>query len=257
MIDNFKLIEKLIYFDETSNLFFHCQIIRRTKDSEDTKGKNKHIGTYFIKSVEQLNRLKKEIVLLCEHYKARAYINVATKSFNDMQKLILKKVVDNVVSNTIQNPMKLINSAAGELKPNTPSWVIDIDDVSIKDNVLKWLDNYYNIDVPPHHYTRSFYLRTEIPTVHGCHLIVIPFNLEEFKKAFTNVDVHKNSMGTLLYYPESLGLPKYCCSVCGGTNIQLLAWIDANTNEYISDTEDDECWCEDCEKHTKIKLYEK
>ena len=49
-------------------------------------------------------------------------------------------------------------------------------------------------------------------------------------------------------------LPKYCCSVCGGTNIQLQAWIDPNSNnKYIEDTEDDECWCEDCQEHTKIK----
>lgn len=47
---------------------------------------------------------------------------------------------------------------------------------------------------------------------------------------------------------------KYCCSVCGGTNIQLQAWVDPNNNNrYIEGTEDDECWCEDCQEHTKIK----
>lgn len=65
------------------------------------------------------------------------------------------------------------------------------------------------------------------------------------------IDIHKNSMGT---YPKSLDSPKYCCPICGGTNIQLQAWIDPNNNnKYIGDTEDDECWCEDCEKHTKLK----
>lgn len=72
-------------------------------------------------------------------------------------------------------------------------------------------------------------------------------NGETYREAF-------NSMGTLLYYPKSLELPKYCCSVYGGTNIQLQAWIDPNNNNrYIEDTEDDECWCEDCQGHTKIK----
>lgn len=43
---------------------------------------------------------------------------------------------------------------------------------------------------------------------------------------------------------------KYCCSVCEGTNIQLQAWIDPNNNNrYIEDTEDDECWCDDCKEH--------
>lgn len=50
---------------------------------------------------------------------------------------------------------------------------------------------------------------------------------------------------------------KYCCSICGGTNIQLQAWIDPNNNNrYIKDTKDDECWCEDCEENTKIKVIE-
>ena len=44
----------------------------------------------------------------------------------------------------------------------------------------------------------------ENPTKQGVHLIVRPFNLKAFKDSFPDVDVHKNSMGTLLYFPESL-----------------------------------------------------
>lgn len=32
----------------------------------------------------------------------------------------------------------------------------------------------------------------------------------------------------------------YCCSECGGTNVQVQAWVDANTSEYLSDVYDDE-----------------
>lgn len=46
---------------------------------------------------------------------------------------------------------------------------------------------------------------------------------------------------------------KYCCSECGGTNIQVQAWVDANTLKYISDNwDDDECWCSDCNKNVLI-----
>lgn len=38
----------------------------------------------------------------------------------------------------------------------------------------------------------------------------------------------------------------YCCSECGGTNVQVQAWVDANTSEYLSDV------YEDC-----LKIYEK
>lgn len=69
----------------------------------------------------------------------------------------------------------------------------------------KWLDNYFRsirpIDVLS--YT-NFFLYAEVPTVQGCHLITLPFDSLKFSEAFPNVDVHKNSMGTLLYYPKSL-----------------------------------------------------
>lgn len=36
--------------------------------------------------------------------------------------------------------------------------------------------------------------------------------------------------------------------------IQVQAWVNANTNEYVDDiTDNAECWCEDCGKHTKLK----
>lgn len=43
------------------------------------------------------------------------------------------------------------------------------------------------------------------------------------------------------------------CSKCGGTNVQVLAWVDANTNEYISEAEPIDTWCEDCDIHIKLK----
>ena len=46
----------------------------------------------------------------------------------------------------------------------------------------------------------------------------------------------------------------YVCSECGSPNIQVQAWVNANTNEYVDDiTDNAECWCEDCGKHTKLK----
>ena len=42
------------------------------------------------------------------------------------------------------------------------------------------------------------------------------------------------------------------CSECGGKNIEVRAWVDANTNEYISDFEDTEGWCQDCSEHMRF-----
>lgn len=93
----------------------------------------------------------------------------------------------------------------------------------------------------------------ELPTKNGIHIIARPFNLKEFHDIFPNINVHKNSMGTVLYIPDSLK-HRYVCSECGSSNIQIQAWVDANTNEYVSDLYDNgECWCENCKKHTKLK----
>lgn len=206
MIDNFKLIEPLFYFNEANNIFFHCQIVQRAKDHKPNKVKEGAIKTYFIRSVEHLNKVKDEIIILCEHYGARAYINVAGKDFEAVNKLMLHKLAEYVYNGNISsiNPRKILNSSAGEVKSRRPKWIVDIDDISDKDKVLEYLDDYFHVDEPPHYYYRNYYIRAEIPTVQGCHLITTPFDLSKFRSAFPNIDVHKNSMGTLLYYPNSL-----------------------------------------------------
>lgn len=253
MIDNFELIESMFYFNEANDMFFHCQIVQRAKDHKGEKVREGAIKTYFIRSAEHLMRVKDEIILLCEHYKARAYINIAGKDFSALQSLMLVKLASDIHQGLVRNPRKCLNSAAGELKSRNPKWVVDIDDVSIKDKVLEWLDNYFKVrehSVANDRY--SIYLYAEVPTKSGIHLISQPFNLKEFHDTFPDVDVHKNSMGTVLYIPNSLN-HRYVCSECGSPNIQVQAWVNANTNEYVDDIGGGECWCEDCQKHTKIK----
>ena len=256
MIDNFELIKSLFYFNEANNMFFHLQIVQRAKDhkGENKKVKEGAIKTYFIRSREHLDSLKEEIILLCEHYGARAYINVSGKDFKNLQDILLAKLAEYNLTYTVRNPRRILNSAAGELKSRNPRWVIDIDDVSIKNKVLEWLDNYFKVrghSVANDRY--GIYLYAEVPTKSGIHLISQPFNLKEFHDTFPNVDVHKNSMGTVLYIPNSLN-HRYVCSECGSPNIQVQAWVNANTNEHVDDiTDNAECWCEDCGKHTKLK----
>ena len=40
-------------------------------------------------------------------------------------------------------------------------------------------------------------------------------------------------------------MSKYCCSECGGTNIQVQAWINPNTGQIVDTLESNDCWCED------------
>ena len=75
--------------------------------------------------------------------------------------------------------------------------LIDIDDIPSQEKpVLDWLAKYFS--------GKEYYLIGTVPTAQGEHFIVEPFDVDSFNKDFPDIDVHKNSMGTLLYYPESI-----------------------------------------------------
>lgn len=164
-----------------------------------------------VRSREQLNSLKDEIVFLCEHYQARAYINVAGKDFEKLNTLILKKLADNVHIGNVINPWHVYNNACGELTSRRKSWIIDIDtrDLDTKYEVLEeldgiWLETHSESKEHLDECRRDIvYLFAEIPTMNGCHLITKPFNLQKFKEKFPGIDVHKNNP-TVLYVPKSI-----------------------------------------------------
>ena len=264
MIDNFEKVKEMFYFNEANDMFFHLQIVQRAKDhkGENMKVKESAIKTYFIRSREHLDRVGEEVIFLCEHYGARAYINVAGKDFKNLQDLLLAKLAEYNLNGTVRDPRRILNSAAGELKSRGPKWVVDVDDVSMLDDIRKKVCELYAkahkekgpaISIKDIADRMILAIVAEFPTKSGVHLIARPFNLKEFHDTFPDVDVHKNSMGTVLYIPDSLE-HRYVCSECGSPNVQIQAWVNANTNEYVSDLCDSgECWCENCEKHTKLK----
>lgn len=194
MINNLQHILPHFYFNEGNEMFMHCQIVQRAKDHKGERVREGAIKTYFIRSREHLERIMPEIVLLCEHYGARAYINIAGKDFDALQKLMLKKLAIDVSEGIVRNPRKCLNSAAGELKSRISRWIIDVDDPAKKDAIYEWLRNLWH----------DKNIIIEIPTVQCCHFITPKFNTKEFSEAFPDIDVHKNSMGTLLYYPNSI-----------------------------------------------------
>lgn len=189
-VDNFELIKDNIHFTKSEGLFLTCLIVARKKDGNN--GGNKCLQMYFINSKDKLDELRENIIHLCEHYKARAYVNLSPKSFRKMQAMMLSKLAELNLEGNIINPMKLVMGTAEKCKSINAKWIIDIDDLDIEENIRIWLTD------------RLIPVLLEIPTRHGKHLITKPFNLKEFNDNFPDVDVHKNSMGTLLYYPDSI-----------------------------------------------------
>lgn len=211
MIDNFELIKKLFYFSEGNNMFFHLQILRRGKDHPELPAANKLIQSWLVRSRDHLDKLRDEVIFLCEHFKARAYINVAGKDFDKLNTLILKKLADNVHTGNVINPWHIYNSACGELKSREKRWVVDVDSKHPDDSfeVLEELDAIWLETHPDHKALLDecqrdrAYLIASIPTLNGYHYITRPFNMQKFKEKCPNVDVHKNNP-TVLYVPNSI-----------------------------------------------------
>ena len=83
LINNLELITPLLPKNNPM-VFCHMQIVCRAKDHKDEKVKEGAIKTYFIKNEEHLRKIMPEVILLCEHYGTRAYINVSPKSFEKL-----------------------------------------------------------------------------------------------------------------------------------------------------------------------------
>ncbi len=195
-IDNFDLIKGLMDFEESDNLFMHLQILRRGKDHPDLPAANKLIKSWLVRSREHLDSIKEEVVFLCEHYKARAYISCAPKSIEKLNTLILRKLADNLHTGNVINPWHVFNSACGELQGVEKRWVVDVD---TKDSTVaeKIKDEIWTLWVAYGNMSHNF---TSVPTLNGSHLIVLPFNLHEFSKRFPDTEVKKNGL-TALYVP--------------------------------------------------------
>lgn len=206
-IDNFDQIKSMMDFEESDNLFMHLQILRRGKDHPDLPAANKLIKTWLVRSAEHLESLKDEVVFLCEHYGARAYISCAAKSIAKLNTLILRKLADNLHTSNIINPWHVFNSACGELPGVEKRWVVDVDtkDSEVVADIcgtigMLWVKAH--LEDAGRAYTASW-LVSQIPTLNGVHLLVRPFDLQAFKKRFPDVEIKKNGL-TALYVPQCI-----------------------------------------------------
>ena len=206
-IDNFDLIKSMMGFEEADNLFMHLQILRRGKDHPDLPAANKLMKSWLVRSAEHLDSLKDEVVFLCEHYKARAYISCVPKSIEKLNRLIMRMLADNQYTGNVINPWHVFNSACGELPGVEKRWVVDVDckDIRFEASVKCEIDRIW-VNAHPEDWGKKrsdSWLVAQVPTLHGTHLLARPFNLQEFHNRFPDTEVKKNGL-TALYVPECI-----------------------------------------------------
>lgn len=191
MVDNFDKTQKFFDFD-SNNFFIFAQLVRRQKDIPTEKVKEGFIKTWVIRSYDELMKLHDDMVTMSETLRARIYINLSPKSFKKVNAEMLLQLAIHNKQNQQMNPYKITNSAIGVTKSENPRWVVDCDIISNADTLRHWLINENSI------------IYDEFPTKNGMHFIISPINTKKFTTDFPDVDLHPNSMGTILYVPKSL-----------------------------------------------------
>lgn len=204
MIDNFELIKPLLTFPN-DDIYYHLQILRRGKDHPELPAANRMIKAYFICSLESLDYVEQEIKDLCKFFEARAYINLAPKSIRKTTMLQLKYLAQRVYEGDFKKIWKSWNTCAGEIKGEESRWVVDIDhnfdDSNLEPawgDIADFIDYKCDPKIDPINGFFDTKIVADIPTKSGYHLITTPFNLQQFKEKYPDIDVHKNNP-TLLY----------------------------------------------------------
>ena len=206
MINHKEQIKGLLNFSEAGD-FYMLYVMKRKKDQPEGEKDNhqsvRTIRSYCIKSTEQLDKRWEEIVMMCEMFKARAYIHVQKQNHKDVSLNMMVALAQRIQDGNHEQ-QNLFDSVVGQLRVHEKRWIIDIDDVSIDAfahapyyiEMRKYIDELQ--EEAGTDQTKTF-LRTRS----GFHIITQPFNSQKFSERYPNVDIQKKNP-TLLYYPDSL-----------------------------------------------------
>lgn len=198
VLDNLELVKPLLVFDDEQD-FYLLQIIKRKKDNPGFNKDNVVIKSYYIKSIEQLEKLYEEIKTICISFNARACITLNKKRFDKVSLKMLSLMAQYLTDGNYKASISAFDSACG-LTNNAEEkrWIIDLDEEHI---IWTPQIKYAIWNSSP----EGNKIISSIPSKSGYHLITKPFNTEEFKNILSDelasistcidisIDIHKNN----------------------------------------------------------------
>jgi len=197
-INNIKLIKPLLIWDDPNDFYF-IHILKRKRENDDCTNNSKIIRYYYINSAEHLLDKFEEMKMLSKFHRARVYINLNRRNFEQLGLQMLKKVTDCLINKAYRDISNAYDSVCGSFHiEKEKKWVIDLDDEHNNSDYKRIIINLV-IEIGGKIYS-------EIPTLNGIHLITSPFNTQVFNNNtfwqnsnLNYPDIHKNNP-TLLYY---------------------------------------------------------
>ena len=141
-INEFEQVKPLLVFDSKDD-FYHLQILKRKKENPQLGSNSYVIKTYYITSIEHLDKMTPEIIDMCNSNNARAGLNLNRRSFEKIAFQTLRKVSEQIFNKDFYSVRKSYNTCCGAFgNEKNKKWIIDIDekDMSIVDEVILFLD---------------------------------------------------------------------------------------------------------------------
>lgn len=213
MIDNIEHIKPLLNFTDEGD-FYMLYIFLRKKDQTTDKSNHQSVRTiksYCIESIEQLDKRYDEIKMLCEVFKARAYIHVQRQNHRDVSLNMMVTLAERIRANQYKQ-QHVFDSVVGEIKTYEKRWVVDVDGLKEPSPLMLAYIEYdcnpiteINFDEAgaPNGYITGPKVEAIIPTKNGHHLITKRFDVMKFKEKYPEIEIQKKNP-SLLYYPDSL-----------------------------------------------------
>lgn len=195
MIDNLEKILPFLKFESPDD-FYYLQILQRKKENPEIGSNSRVIKNYYITSEEHLLLRYDEIKKLCEVFNARASIRLNKRSFESVGFKTLENIA-NSMRNREYKFLKASYDRACGLGHNDKekTWILDIDNKEEEDILM-----LHFIDTLEPNPNSGHKVLQSIKSKSGFHLITTPFNVEEFKKRYPDVEIHKDNP-TNLYIP--------------------------------------------------------
>lgn len=192
MIDNFDYILPLLNFDSDDD-FYYLQLLQRKKEVDTLSSNSNVVKNYYIGNMDYLNRKRKEIMRLCGVFNARAMIRLNRRSWRQCALRGLEKIAGQCASEDWMSVRKFYERVCGRYNnEETKRWILDVDGSGRDTNDMMLAAEACKPLGPK--------FITLIPSKNGSHLITTPFDIQEFKTKYPDVEIHKDNP-TNLYIP--------------------------------------------------------
>jgi hypothetical protein len=194
-INNFSKFHEFAQLDYDGASHF-LQIIKRKKDLPNlsvTKS-SKIVKTYTITSLNRLEDLQDEIMLLCQTFSARAYISISSKNEHLIGLAMIQKIAHLMQCGGYEFEHIYAKTWGSIPTPSrSKKFLLDIDDTDPQElgRVITYLQE---IPQPP-------FIHTILPTPNGHHIITSPFPKLKFKETFPQHEIKNTDSPTILYSP--------------------------------------------------------